>query len=337
MAPRIVGRRQALVLSRDGDRFSTELRLLEEPPALNPTTRGRRPAPMPLLKNASSPSESGTAMSYESSASRPHRPRSATTLRMTTEQTRQLAALKAQRAARISREAAAAQRRLVTVGVAAALVLLTVILGATGVASWWWTAGTGALLVGSVGGSRLAAINIERAREREDQQFQALQEQVDARGGTRVAPVASETVSGASAAAVSGQAVSEQAVEAAELVLAEGEVAEVAEVTEVTELVEVEEAAPVASAIELTESVAAEVATGWTVPQLPVPAAVRKAKTVRRQVHIDTDLRGVPRVESKVGRPMAATASPVVNLRPMDEEDDFNLDLEAVLEKRRAQ
>ncbi|WP_350258502.1 hypothetical protein [Scrofimicrobium sp. R131] len=334
MAPRIVGRRQALVLSRDGDRFSTELRLLEEPPALNPTTRGRRPAPMPLLKNASSPSESGTAMSYESSASRPHRPRSATTLRMTTEQTRQLAALKAQRAARISREAAAAQRRLVTVGVAAALMLLTVFLGATGVASWWWTAGTGALLVGSVGGSRLAAINIERAREREDQQFQALQEQVDARGGTRVAPVASETVSGASAAVVSGQAGSEQAVEAAEPVVVE---VEMAEVTEVTEVVEVEEAAPVASAIELTESVAAEVATGWTVPQLPVPVAVRKAKTVRRQVHIDTDLRGVPQVESKVGRPMAATASPVVNLRPMVEEDDFNLDLEAVLEKRRAQ
>lgn len=324
-----------MVLSRDGDRFSTELRLLEEPPALNPTTRGRRPAPMPLLKNASSPSESGTAMSYESSASRPHRPRSATTLRMTTEQTRQLAALKAQRAARISREAAAAQRRLVTVGVAAALVLLTVFLGATGVASWWWTAGTGALLVGSVGGSRLAAINIERAREREDQQFQALQEQVDARGGTRVVPVASEVV--ASKETVSEQAVSDKAVEAAEPVVAEVEVAEAAEVTEVTEVVEVEEAAPAASAIELTESVAAEVATGWTVPQLPVPAAVRKAKTVRRQVHIDTDLRGVPQVESKVGRPMAATASPVVNLRPMVEEDDFNLDLEAVLEKRRAQ
>lgn len=324
-----------MVLSRDGDRFSTELRLLEEPPALNPTTRGRRPAPMPLLKNASSPSESGTAMSYESSASRPHRPRSATTLRMTTEQTRQLAALKAQRAARISREAAAAQRRLVTVGVAAALVLLTVFLGATGVASWWWTAGTGALLVGSVGGSRLAAINIERAREREDQQFQALQEQVDARGGTRVAPVVSEAV--ASKETVSERSVSDKAVEAAEPVVAEVEVAEAAEVTEVTEVVEVEEAAPAASAIELTESVAAEVATGWTVPQLPVPAAVRKAKTVRRQVHIDTDLRGVPQVESKVGRPMAATASPVVNLRPMVEEDDFNLDLEAVLEKRRAQ
>lgn len=263
----------------------------------------------PLLRSASGSQMTGTAMSDQQTPVAPARPRSATTLRMTAEQTRKLAALKAQRAARISQAQAASQRRLVTVSVTALLLLLTAVLGALSVVSWWWSLPSSILLVASLAGSRIAAINIEKSREREEQQFQTLREQVDARGGTRYA-VAGVTHIEAIPAAVAAKSSPAEAVPA---------------------IKELETAEPAGVAV---EEVQEKEAATWDVPQMPVASVRRKSKLPRRQVHADTDIRGVPQVIQAVGRPLAATGTgdsfPVEN-------QEYSMDLDAVLESRRAQ
>lgn len=226
---------------------------------------------------------------------------------------REIAKLRARRAARLAAESAAGRRRMVITGVCAlATVALGIVIAATSVA-WAWIAIPAAALVASLATSRVAAVRSQRASERELELLTKLRG--DVRGAGRAtaaapaeqAPVAEETV--------------EAAVEASEPQT--GSVPSLVFNVEVPEVVEVADTP----------------ARAWTVAPIPAPTYASRERVRGRIVHADTDLRGIPRIAAAVpARPIAQTAQ--VGARSTAEvvaDQAVALDLDAVLDARRAQ
>ena len=226
---------------------------------------------------------------------------------------REIAKLRARRAARLAAESAAGRRRMVVTGVCA---LATVALGIVVVAAslaWAWIAIPAAALVASLATSRVAAVRSQRASERELELLTKLRG--DVRGAGRAtaaapaeqAPVAEETV--------------EAAVEASEPQT--GSVPSLVFNVEVPEVVEVADTP----------------ARAWTVAPIPAPTYASRERVRGRIVHADTDLRGIPRIAAAVpARPIAQTTQ--VGTRSTAEvvaDQAVALDLDAVLDARRAQ
>ena len=226
---------------------------------------------------------------------------------------REIAKLRARRAARLAAESAAGRRRMVVTGVCAlATVVLGIVIAATSIA-WVWIAIPAAALVASLATSRVAAMRSQRASEREFELLTKLRG--DVRGAGRPtaaapaeqAPVAEETV--------------EAAVEASEPQT--GSVPSLVFNVEVPEVVEVADTP----------------ARAWTVAPIPAPTYASRERVRGRIVHADTDLRGIPRIAAAVpARPIAQTAQ--VGARSTAEvvaDQAVALDLDAVLDARRAQ
>ena len=226
---------------------------------------------------------------------------------------REIAKLRARRAARLAAESAAGRRRMVVTGVCAlATVALGIVIAATSIA-WAWIAIPAAALVASLATSRVAAVRSQRASERELELLTKLRG--DVRGAGRAtaaapaeqAPVAEETV--------------EAAVEASEPQT--GSVPSLVFNVEVPEVVEVADTP----------------ARAWTVAPIPAPTYASRERVRGRMVHADTDLRGIPRIAAAVpARPIAQTAQ--VGARSTAEvvaDQAVALDLDAVLDARRAQ
>ena len=226
---------------------------------------------------------------------------------------REIAKLRARRAARLAAESAAGRRRMVVTGVCAlATVALGIVIAATSIA-WAWIAIPAAALVASLATSRVAAVRSQRASERELELLTKLRG--DVRGAGRAtaaapaeqAPVAEETV--------------EAAVEASEPQT--GSVPSLVFNVEVPEVVEVADTP----------------ARAWTVAPIPAPTYASRERVSGRIVHADTDLRGIPRIAAAVpARPIAQTAQ--VGARSTAEvvaDQVVALDLDAVLDARRAQ
>ena len=226
---------------------------------------------------------------------------------------REIAKLRARRAARLAAESAAARRRMVVTGVCAlASVVLGIVIAATSLA-WAWIAIPAAALVASLATSRVAAVRSQRASERELELLTKLRG--DVRGAGRAtaaapaeqAPVAEETV--------------EAAVEVSEPQT--GSVPSLVFNVEVPEVVEVADTP----------------ARAWTVAPIPAPTYASRERVRGRIVHADTDLRGIPRIAAAVpARPIAQTAQ--VGARSTAEvvaDQAVALDLDAVLDARRAQ
>ena len=226
---------------------------------------------------------------------------------------REIAKLRARRAARLAAESAAGRRRMVITGVCAlATVILGIVIAATSLA-WAWIAIPAAALVASLATSRVAAVRSQRASERELELLTKLRG--DVRGAGRAtaaapaeqAPVAEETV--------------EAAVEASEPQT--GSVPSLVFNVEVPEVVEVADTP----------------ARAWTVAPIPAPTYASRERVRGRIVHADTDLRGIPRIAAAVpARPIAQTAQ--VGARSTTEvvaDQAVALDLDAVLDARRAQ
>ena len=226
---------------------------------------------------------------------------------------REIAKLRARRAARLAAESAAGRRRMVVTGACA---LATVALGIVVVAAslaWAWIAIPVAALVASLATSRVAAVRSQRASERELELLTKLRG--DVRGAGRAtaaapaeqAPVAEETVAAA--------------VEASEPQT--GSVPSLVFNVEVPEVVEVADTP----------------ARAWTVAPIPAPSYASRERVRGRIVHADTDLRGIPRIAAAVpARPIAQTAQ--VGARSTAEvvaDQAVALDLDAVLDARRAQ
>ena len=226
---------------------------------------------------------------------------------------REIAKLRARRAARLAAESAAGRRRMVITGVCAlATVALGIVIAATSIA-WAWIAIPAAALVASLATSRVAAVRSQRASERELELLTKLRGDVRGAGRataaapTEQAPVAEETV--------------EAAVEASEPQT--GSVPSLVFNVEVPEVVEVADTP----------------ARAWTVAPIPAPSYASRERVRGRIVHADTDLRGIPRIAAAVpARPIAQTAQ--VGARSTAEvvaDQAVALDLDAVLDARRAQ
>lgn len=226
---------------------------------------------------------------------------------------REIAKLRARRAARLAAESAAGRRRMVITGVCAlATVALGIVIAATSIA-WAWIAIPAAALVASLATSRVAAVRSQRASERELELLTKLRGDVRGAGRataaapTEQAPVAEETV--------------EAAVKASEPQT--GSVPSLVFNVEVPEVVEVADTP----------------ARAWTVAPIPAPTYASRERVRGRIVHADTDLRGIPRIAAAVpARPIAQTAQ--VGARSTAEvvaDQVVALDLDAVLDARRAQ
>ena len=227
---------------------------------------------------------------------------------------REIAKLRARRAARLAAESAAGRRRMVVTGVCAlATVALGIVIAATSLA-WAWIVIPAAALVASLATSRVAAVRSQRASERELELLTKLRG--DVRGAGRAtaagpaepqAPVAEEAV--------------EAAVEVSEPQT--GSVPSLVFNVEVPEVVEVADTP----------------ARAWTVAPVPAPTYASRERVRGRIVHADTDLRGIPRIAAAVpARPIAQTAQ--VGARSTAEvvaDQAVALDLDAVLDARRAQ
>ena len=228
---------------------------------------------------------------------------------------REIAKLRARRAARLAAESAAGRRRMVVTGACA---LATVALGIVVVAAslaWAWIAIPVAALVASLATSRVAAVRSQRASERELELLTKLRGDVRGAGrATAAAPAKPQVVSSSS------EEVSE-AVEASETQT--GSVPSLVFNVEVPEVVEVADTP----------------ARAWTVAPIPAPTYASRERVRGRIVHADTDLRGIPRIAAAVpARPIAQTAQ--VGARSTAEvvaDQVVALDLDAVLDARRAQ
>ena len=230
---------------------------------------------------------------------------------------REIAKLRARRAARLAAESAAGRRRMVVTGVCAlATVALGIVIAATSIA-WAWIAIPAAALVASLATSRVAAVRSQRASERELELLTKLRG--DVRGAGR-ATAAAPAEPQASSASSSSEEVSE-VVEASETQT--GSVPSLVFNVEVPEVVEVADTP----------------ARAWTVAPIPAPTYASRERVRGRIVHADTDLRGIPRIAAAVpARPIAQTAQ--VGARSTAEvvaDQVVALDLDAVLDARRAQ
>lgn len=228
---------------------------------------------------------------------------------------REIAKLRARRAARLAAESAAGRRRMVVTGVCAlATVALGIVIAATSVA-WAWIAIPAAALVASLATSRVAAVRSQRASERELELLTKLRGDVRGAGRATAAAPAEPQASSSSSEGVS------EVVEASEPET--GSVPSLVFNVEVPEVVEVADTP----------------ARAWTVAPIPAPTYASRERVRGRIVHADTDLRGIPRIAAAVpARPIAQTAQ--VGARSTAEvvaDQAVALDLDAVLDARRAQ
>ena len=228
---------------------------------------------------------------------------------------REIAKLRARRAARLAAESAAGRRRMVVTGVCAlATVALGIVIAATSLA-WAWIAIPAAALVASLATSRVAAMRSQRASEREFELLTKLRGDVRGAGRPTAAAPADTQASSSTSEEVS------EVVEATEPQT--GSVPSLVFNVEVPEVVEVADTP----------------ARAWTVAPIPAPTYASRERVRGRIVHADTDLRGIPRITAAVpARPIAQTAQ--VGARSTAEvvaDQAVALDLDAVLDARRAQ
>ena len=228
---------------------------------------------------------------------------------------REIAKLRARRAARLAAESAAGRRRMVVTGVCAlATVVLGIVIAATSIA-WVWIAIPAAALVASLATSRVAAVRSQRASERELELLTKLRGDVRGAGRPTAAAPADTQASSSTSEEVS------EVVEATEPQT--GSVPSLVFNVEVPEVVEVADTP----------------ARAWTVAPVPAPTYASRERVRGRIVHADTDLRGIPRITAAVpARPIAQTAQ--VGARSTAEvvaDQAVALDLDAVLDARRAQ
>lgn len=305
--PSLVARRTAIVQSREIDRFSPKLRIIHT----NETE-------LETCDHASGTILAGRALTSGGSMHQGTTGRSRPVIdRRNNKAVRDIAKLRARRAARIAAENAAARRRMVITGICAlATVALGIVIAATSIA-WAWIAIPAAALVASLGASRVAAVRSQQASERELELLTKLRGDVRGAGRpTAAAPAPAEHASSSSDEAAEETAASDAAPQT-------GSVPSLVFNVDVPEIVEVADTP----------------ARAWTVVPVPAPTYASRERVRGRIVHADTDLRGIPRIGAAVpARPIAQTAQ--VGARSTAEvvaDEAVALDLDAVLDARRAQ
>lgn len=307
--PSLVARRTAIVQSREIDRFSPKLRIIHT----NETE-------LETCDHASGTILAGRALTSGGSMHQGTTGRSRPVIdRRNNKAVRDIAKLRARRAARIAAENAAARRRMVITGICAlATVALGIVIAATSIA-WAWIAIPAAALVASLGASRVAAVRSQQASERELELLTKLRG--DVRGAGRPTAAAPAPASAEGASSSSEEAAEDTA--ASDVAPQTGSVPSLVFNVDVPEIVEVADTP----------------ARAWTVVPVPAPTYASRERVRGRIVHADTDLRGIPHIGAAVpARPIAQTAQ--VGTRSTAEvvaDQAVALDLDAVLDARRAQ
>ncbi|WP_243442530.1 hypothetical protein [Schaalia vaccimaxillae] len=262
---------------------------------------------------------------------------------------REIAKLRARRAARISAEAAAGRRRMVISAVLALVTGIVAIVAALTPMSLAWTLVSGLALAIELGTSRLAAVRSEKAAQREAKMLAEL------RGGNQHDRVQGDGDAPADSHAQESQVVAREAiVETRVQVISEG--AKTESVEPIEDEANAEEVSTDASASAgdqpidttavdqtdddavLSEATASVERRTWSVASVPAPTYAMRGRIAGRMVHPDTDLRGIPKVEARVpARPSEVTLTS--GTRSTDQvvaSSVVALDLDAVLEARRA-
>ena len=328
--PYLVARRSAMMQSRENDRFSPSLRLVEsasvvpvdecadESPALLNGTR-------PVQRRSSPVAHNAPVLTAEAARAR-------------SRGVREISALRARRAARLSAEAAAARRRVLLVALAALATLILAGCAAATSLSWMWPLLPFAVGAATLVFSRACAIRSQRIGEEEVAQLHRLRDQLSrssasGKVSTEVTTVEAEAVQSPVSDA-SGEGMEDESLRADQVT---DESEELAEDLQNEAQAAAEETA--ASAIEEEIPAPVERRT-WTPAAIPAPTYAMRARLSGRIVHPDTDIRGIPRVDARIpARPIAAGPVPK-DARSTEEVVAYEavvLDVEAALDSRIAQ
>lgn len=328
--PYLVARRSAMMQSRENDRFSPSLRLVEsasvvpvdecadESPALLNGTR-------PVQRRSSPVAHNAPVLTAEAARAR-------------SRGVREISALRARRAARLSAEAAAARRRVLLVAVAALATLILAGCAAATSLSWMWPLLPFAVGAATLVFSRACAIRSQRIGEEEVAQLHRLRDQLSRssaseKASTEVTAVDAEAVQ-LPVSDASEEGMEDESLRADQVT---NESEELAEDLQNEAQAAVEET--VASAIEEEIPAPVERRT-WTPAAIPAPTYAMRARLSGRIVHPDTDIRGIPRVDARIpARPIAAGPVPK-DARSTEEVVAYEavvLDVEAALDSRIAQ
>ena len=328
--PYLIARRSAMMQSREDDRFSPSLRLVEsasvvpvdecadDSPALLNGTR-------PVQRRSSPVAHNAPVLTAEAARAR-------------SRGVREISALRARRAARLSAEAAAARRRVLLVALAALATLILAGCAAATSLSWMWPLLPFAVGAATLVFSRACAIRSQRIGEEEVAQLHRLRDQLSrssasGKVSTEVTTVEAEAVQSPVSDA-SGEGVEDESLRADQVT---NESEELAEDLQNEAQAAAEET--VASAIEEEIPAPVERRT-WTPAAIPAPTYAMRARLSGRIVHPDTDIRGIPRVDARIpARPIAAGPVPK-DARSTEEVVAYEavvLDVEAALDSRIAQ
>ena len=328
--PHLIARRSAMMQSRENDRFSPSLRLVEsasvvpvdecadDSPALLNGTR-------PVQRRSSPVAHNAPVLTAEAARAR-------------SRGVREISALRARRAARLSAEAAAARRRVLLVALAALATLILAGCAAATSLSWMWPLLPFAVGAATLVFSRACAIRSQRIGEEEVAQLHRLRDQLSrssasGKVSTEVTTVEAEAVQSPVSDA-SGEGVEDESLRADQVT---NESEELAEDLQNEAQAAAEET--VASAIEEEIPAPVERRT-WTPAAIPAPTYAMRARLSGRIVHPDTDIRGIPRVDARIpARPIAAGPVPK-DARSTEEVVAYEavvLDVEAALDSRIAQ
>lgn len=328
--PYLVARRSAMMQSRENDRFSPSLRLVEsasvvpvdecadESPALLNGTR-------PVQRRSSPVAHNAPVLTAEAARAR-------------SRGVREISALRARRAARLSAEAAAARRRVLLVAVAALATLILAGCAAATSLSWMWPLLPFAVGAATLVFSRACAIRSQRIGEEEVAQLHRLRDQlsrssVSGKASTEVTTVEAEAVQSPVSDA-SEEGVEDESLRADQVTDESEELAE-----DLQNEAQAAAKETVASALEEEIPAPVERRT-WTPAVIPAPTYAMRARLSGRIVHPDTDIRGIPRVDARIpARPIAAGPVPK-DARSTEEVVAYEavvLDVEAALDSRIAQ
>ena len=328
--PHLIARRSAMMQSRENDRFSPSLRLVEsasvvpvdecadDSPALLNGTR-------PVQRRSSPVAHNAPVLTAEAARAR-------------SRGVREISALRARRAARLSAEAAAARRRVLLVAVAALATLILAGCAAATSLSWMWPLLPFAVGAATLVFSRACAIRSQRIGEEEVAQLRRLRDQLSrssasGKASTEVTAVEAEAVQ-LPVSDASEEGVEDESLRADQVT---NESEDLAEDLQNEAQAAVEET--VASAIEEEIPAPVERRT-WTPAAIPAPTYAMRARLSGRIVHPDTDIRGIPRVDARIpARPIAAGPVPK-DARSTEEVVAYEavvLDVEAALDSRIAQ
>ncbi|QPK81010.1 hypothetical protein G7Y41_08175 [Schaalia sp. ZJ405] len=339
--PQLVARREAITQSRESDRFSSRLRLLK---TTADAAHDCDQAGGPLLGQKRTVVQSGDVMDSVEN----QRPNIRVD-RVNNQHVRDVARLRAKRAARIANETAAARRRMVTSGALAIVTLLVFIVAVTTPLSWAWSLVPAGILAGSLVASRYAAIRSEKTNREEIETLLELRDKLSRGSGARSSSspetLTPRVVEGTSERAEdevhSPETLRDEDVDTFEASDVSANEEGEAELTLSAE--DVSSTANVSRVEDTDEQGPAPEATverrGWTVSNIPAPMYAMRGRISARTVHSDTDLRGIPRVEASTpARPVeASTPATVRSTEQVVADQEVVLDLDAVLESRRAQ